>query len=261
MDKLSAIIITKNEEANIEDCLKSVSWADEIILVDDESDDRTVDIASTYPHVKIFIRRMKDGFGPQKQYALEQSTSEWVLSLDADERITEKCREEIINMIEYKEFDGFYFKRRNLVFGRFIHDSKAENLRLFRRTKGQFSSAKVHESVIVDGKIGTMNEPIIHYSKTTQSVEDYIRSLNLYTTLSAQDLYSKGRRITVLTFIPYFFFHPLYVFCRFLLLRGHWRDGVSGLLMSLMRVLDTIANYIKLLEIQTRLQRGENYKR
>jgi hypothetical protein len=105
-----------------------------------------------------------------------------------------------------------------------------------------------------------MDEPIIHYSKTTQSVEDYIRSLNLYTTLSAQDLYSKGRRITVLTVIPYFFFHPLYVFCRFLFLRGHWRDGMSGLLMSLMRVLDTIVNYIKLLEIQTKSQREENYK-
>ena len=179
MKPLSVIIITKNDEENIEKCLETVSWADEIILVDDESSDNTVEIASRYQQIKIFRKKMKDGFGPQKQYALNQARSRWILSIDADERITAKGKKEILNEISSENFDGYYFRCKNLIFGKFICDSQPKNLRLFKRTKGSFSNARVHESVLLDGKIGTMEEPIIHYSRATRSISDYINTLNL----------------------------------------------------------------------------------
>lgn len=252
MGKLSVIIITKDEETKIKDCLESVFWADEIILVDDESNDRTVNIASSYPNVKIFIKKMRDGFGPQKQYALEQTTCEWVLSLDADERITEKGREEIIGKIDSGGFDGFRFRLKNYVFNKFIYDSEPRNLRLFRKEAGKFSNSMVHESVIINGKIGVMVEPIIHYSKSTESIEKYINTLNFYSSLAAQNLYLKGRRINIFTIPVYLFLYPLYVFLRLLIFKGHWKDGSAGILLSLMRALEGFINYVKLWELQIR---------
>jgi glycosyltransferase involved in cell wall biosynthesis len=255
MNALSVVIITKNEEANMQECLESVSWADEIILVDDESTDKTVEIASRYKQVRIFHKKMKEGFGPQKQYALKQAHNKWILSIDADERITAEGRKEIMDKILSDDFDGYYFRRKNFVFGKFINDFQPRNLRLFKRSKGRFSNARVHESLVLDGKIGTMQEPIIHYSRATRSISDYINTLNLYTSLSAQDLYSRGKRITILTIPIYFLLHPLYLFFRLLLLKGHWKDGATGILLSLMRVLDGFINYIKLWEHQIQNKR------
>jgi glycosyltransferase involved in cell wall biosynthesis len=256
MNALSVVIITKNEEKNMQECLESVSWADEIILVDDESTDKTVEIASQYQQVRIFSKKMRKGFGPQKQYALKQAHNKWIFSIDADERITEKGKREILNKTLSDDFDGYYFRRRNFVFGKFINDFQPRNLRLFKRSKGRFSNARVHESVVLDGKIGTMQEPIIHYSRATRSISDYINTLNLYTSLSAQDLYSCGKRITILTIPIYFLLHPLYLFFRLLLLKGHWKDGATGVLLSFMRVLDGVINYIKLWEYQIKNIRG-----
>jgi glycosyltransferase involved in cell wall biosynthesis len=258
MKALSVIIITKNEEANIEKCLKSVLWADEIILIDDDSTDKTVDIASQYQQVRIFHKKMKEGFGPQKQFALEQTHNDWILSIDADERITAEGRKEIMDKILSDDCDGYYFRRKNFVFGKFINDFQPKNLRLFKRTKGKFSNARVHESVLLDGKIGTMEEPIIHYSRATRSISDYINTLNLYTSLSAQDLYSRGKRITIRTIPIFFILHPLYLFFRLLFLKGHWKDGATGVILSFMRVLDGVVNYIKLWEYQIKTNRGRS---
>ena len=255
MKALSVIIITKNEEANIEKCLKSVLWADEIILIDDDSTDNTVDIASQYQQVRIFHKKMKEGFGPQKQYALKLTHNDWILSIDADERITAEGRKEIMDKILSDDCDGYYFRRKNFVFGKFINDFQPKNLRLFKRTKGSFSNARVHESVLLDGKIGTMEEPIIHYSRATRSISDYINTLNLYTSLSAQDLYSRGKRITIFTIPIFFILHPFYLFFRLLLLKGHWKDGATGVLLSFMRALDGVINYIKLWEYQIKTKR------
>ena len=258
MKPLSVIIITKNEESNIRECLESVSWADEIIIVDDDSDDKTVEIASRYKQVKIFHKKMKEGFGPQKQYALKQTYNDWIFSIDADERITADGQKEIIDKILSDDCDGYYFRRKNFVFGKFINDYQPKNLRLFKKTKGKFTNARVHESVVLDGKIGTMKEPIIHYSRATRSISDYINTLNLYTSLSAHDLYSRGKRITILTIPIYFILHPLYLFFRLLLLKGHWKDGATGVLLSFMRVLDGVVNYIKLWEYQIKSNRGRS---
>jgi glycosyltransferase involved in cell wall biosynthesis len=256
MKPLSVIIITKNEETNIQECLESVSWADEIILVDDDSNDRTVEIASRFKQVRIFHKKMNEGFGPQKQYALKQAHNDWIFSIDADERLSAEGRKEIIDKILSDDCDGYYFRRKNFVFGKLINDFQPKNLRLFKRTKGKFSNARVHESVVLDGKIGTIEKPIIHYSRATRSISDYITTLNLYTSLSAQDLYSRGKRINILTIPIYFLLHPLYLFFRLLLLKGHWKDGSTGVLLSFMRVLDGVINYIKLWEYQIKNNRG-----
>jgi len=249
MPLLSVIVITRNEEKNIKEFLDMLSWVEEIVLVDDESTDRTVQIASTYPNVKIFKRRMKNGFGPQKQYALEQATGEWILVLDCDERITEKCKEEILKKISFHQYDGFYFLRKNMIFGKFISDYKPRALRLFRKRKGKFTDAGVHENVIVKGKIGVINEPIIHYSRSTENIENYIDTLNLYTLFSAQEMFTKGRKVSSFGFFLYFIIYPIYIFLRVFLFKKFYAKGIVGIVLATLRMFEGVIGYFKLWEL------------
>jgi len=250
MARLSVIIITKNEEANIRACLDSVSWADEVILVDDESSDGTLYIAASYPNVRVFRRPMAGGFGPQKQFALEQAGGPWILSLDADERITERAQREIIAKIKSSEYDGFCFRRKSPVLGRFINDRKPRNLRLFRRDKGRFNRRRVHEAVEVQGRLGIMKETILHYSNNTRNITNFMKAANAYSTLSAQDLYERGRRLTPLTCPLYLLAYPAYLFLRLYIMQGHWRDGRSGFVSAFFRALEGCFSLIKLWELQ-----------
>jgi (heptosyl)LPS beta-1,4-glucosyltransferase len=246
MNKISVIIITKDEEKNILDCLKSVNWADEIIIIDSESTDRTVELAKQFTD-KIFIRKW-EGYVPQKRYALNLAANEWVLSVDADERITPELREEILNLSP-GDYSGFRIRRKNFLLKKEITScgwEKDYQLRLMKKDKTSFSDRLVHEKFIVDGMMGMLNNPMLHY--TFSSFEEYLSKINHYSSLKAQELFKQKKHVNSWTI----FTHTVSAFFAFFILRRGFKDGIHGLIISLLHSVSTMMNYIKLWELQNK---------
>ncbi|HSW53636.1 MAG TPA: glycosyltransferase family 2 protein [Ignavibacteriaceae bacterium] len=246
MNKISVTIITKDEEKNISDCLKSVEWADEIIVVDSESTDRTVELAKKFTD-KVFIRKW-EGYVPQKRYALSLAANEWVLSLDADERVTEELKEEILNLLP-SDFSGFRIRRKNFLLKKEITScgwEKDYQLRLFKKGKTDLNERLVHEKFVTEGKVGTLKNPMLHF--TFSSFEEYLAKINSYTSLKAQELFKKKKKVGGWTI----FSHTISAFFAFFFIRRGFKDGVYGLIISLLHSVSTMMNYIKLLELQNK---------
>ena len=240
--KLSAILITKNEEANLERCLRSVKWVDEIIVVDSDSTDRTVEIARDFK-AKIFNPEWT-GFGPAKQYALDQATGDWVLSIDADEEVSFTLKNEITQLLEGEpKYCGYYLPRKTQFLGRWILYSgwyPDYVLRLFNKSAGCFTEALVHEKVEVTGETGKLHNPLMHYSYPT--LEDYTRKLDHYSTLGAEELFNQGRKVK-----PYqAALKPPIAFLRKYLLQKGWKDGWEGFLIAYLTSTGTLLKYAKL---------------
>jgi glycosyltransferase involved in cell wall biosynthesis len=246
MNKISVIVITKDEEKNISACLKSVEWVDELIVVDSESTDRTVEISRQFTD-KVFIRKW-EGYVPQKRYALNLTSNEWVLSLDADERITPELKDEILK-ISPDNFSGFKIRRKNFLLKKEITScgwEKDYQLRLLKKDKTSFSDRLVHEKFLVDGDVATLNNPMHHY--TFSSFSDYLNKINYYTSLKAQELFRKKKRIGGWTI----FSHTVSAFFAFFIFRKGFKDGVYGLIISMLHSVSTMMNYIKLWELQNK---------
>jgi glycosyltransferase involved in cell wall biosynthesis len=246
MNKLSVIIITKDEEKNISDCLKSVDWADEIIVVDSESTDRTIELAKQFTD-KISIRKW-EGYVPQKKFALSLATNTWVLSVDADERITPELKEEILNLSP-ADFSGFRIRRKNFLLKKEITScgwEKDYQLRLMRKDKSSLSDRLVHEKFIVDGNVGMLNSPILHF--TFSSFAEYFSKINHYSSLKAEELFTKKKTVNSWTI----FSHTVSAFFAFFIIRRGFKDGVYGLIISLFHSVSTMMNYIKLWELQNK---------
>lgn len=240
--KLSAIIITKNEEANLERCLRSISWVDEIIVVDSASTDATANIARSH-QARVFTPEW-NGFGSAKQFALDQATGDWVFSIDADEEVSFTLKNEIIQLLEKEPAcAGYKIPRKTQFLGRWILHSgwyPEDVLRLFRRMSGRFTPALVHEEILVEGAIGRLNNPLLHYSYPT--IEDYTRKLDHYSTLGAEELYRSGRKCR-----PYHLVvKPLVSFFHKLVLQKGWRDGWEGYLIAYLTGVGTLLKYAKL---------------
>jgi glycosyltransferase involved in cell wall biosynthesis len=227
---LSVTVITRDEAAHLDACLESVAWADEIVVVDAQSTDRTVEIAGKYTS-RVFVRPWP-GFAAQKNFALDQATSAWVLSLDADERVLPELRDEIRQVLEADgPLDGYYVPRRNLFLGRFIRHGgwfPDHQLRLFRRGAGRFRDVRVHEGVAVAGRVGHLRGPLLHLSY--RSVADFVERADRYSTLAAQDLVEQGARVSW----PDFLIRPAARFWSMYLWRGGFLDGPHGLLLALL---------------------------
>ena len=246
MNKISVTVITKDEEKNISDCLKSVEWADEIIVVDSESSDRTVELAKKFTD-KVITRKW-EGYVPQKRHALSLASNEWVLSLDADERITAELKEEILNLSP-GEFSGFKIRRKNFLLKKEITScgwEKDYQLRLFKKNKTDLNERLVHEKFVAQGKIGTLINPMIHY--TFSSFSEYLSKINHYTSLKAQELFQKKKKVGAWTI----FSHTVSAFFAFFIIRRGFKDGVYGLIISLLHSVSTMMNYINLWELQNR---------
>lgn len=245
MTRLSAVIITKNEEANIERCLRSVSWADEIIIVDSESTDDTVEIAWSLK-AKVYRPEWR-GFGPAKQYALEQATGDWVLSIDADEEVSFTLKNEIVHLLESEPpCAGYMIPRKTQFLGRWIlHSGWYPDyvLRLFKRSAGHFTPALVHEKVEVDGPVGRLNNTLLHYSYPT--LEDFTRRQDQYTTLGAQDLFASGKSFRPSQLV----FKPVSSFLRKFIFQRGWRDGWEGFLIARLTANGTLLKYAKLRQL------------
>ena len=246
MKNISVIIITKDEEKNISDCLKSVEWADEIIIVDADSTDKTVELAKKFTE-KIFIKKW-EGYVPQKKYALSLASNKWVLSFDADERITPELKAEIINLSP-DDFSGYKIRRKNFLLNKEITSCGWGNdyqLRLFEKEKTNMTDRLVHEGFIVDGKVGKLENPMLHY--TFSSFSDYFNKINYYTSLKAEELVKQKGKIGGWTI----FSHTFSAFFMFFFTKRGFKDGVYGLIISLLHSVSTMLNYIKLWELQNK---------
>ena len=246
MNKISVIIITKDEEKNITDCLKSVKWADEIIVVDAESTDKTIELAKRFTE-KVYTKKW-EGYVPQKKYALSLARNDLVLSLDADERITQELKNELIN-ITSDEFAGYKIRRKNFLLNKEITSCGWGNdyqLRFFLKQKTDLTDRLVHEGFTVNGKIGKLKNPMLHY--TFSSFSNYFDKINCYTSLKAEELFKQKKKVGGWTIIS----HTISAFFLFYITKRGFKDGVYGLIISLLHSVSTMLNYIKLWELQNR---------
>jgi glycosyltransferase involved in cell wall biosynthesis len=224
---ISAILITRNETSNIDRCLRSVSWCDEIVVVDSESTDDTVDRCVRHG-AKVVIRPFM-GFGNQKNAALALATSDWVFSIDADEVVTPELRSSIERAITEPAYDAYIVRRRFFFLGqRLQHGRGSVDMltRLIRSGTGTFSDVLVHEGLLPNGPTGVLEGELEHYSYET--ISQVLEKFNRYTTLAATEMRGQGIKRSV---VGTFLWWPLY-FVKFYVLHGHWRNGVYGFVWS-----------------------------
>jgi len=248
--RLSVVIATRDEEKNIGKCMESVKWADEIVIVDDVSADRTVEICKGYTN-KIFINDSKEDFHKNKNLGIEKASKDWILSIDADERITEKLSEEIKNAIQDKERIGYYISRKNYFLGKWIRGCgwyPDYIIRLFRKGVTEWP-LEIHDvpSIKDKSKVGYLNNSLIHMSYT--SIEQYIKKFAQYTTKLAKEEHEKGTRITKVNFLFLFLIKPLYWFCRKYFLMHGYAQGFRGFFISVASASTIFMSYAKLWEI------------
>ncbi|MEW6388685.1 MAG: glycosyltransferase family 2 protein [Thermodesulfobacteriota bacterium] len=228
MSRLSVIVIAFNQEENIVPCLESASFADEIVLVDSGSQDRTLELARAYTD-RIFVTEWR-GFGATKNFALDRATGDWVFSLDTDERVSLQLQEEILSVVRADgPLPGYRVPRKNYFGGRWIKRLgwyPDYTLRLFRRGVGRFREREVHEEVQVNGPVGFLKNPLDHYSYN--NLKEYAARQDRYARLAAREMARNGRRLRPgeLTWRPFFTFLNLYF------LKQGFREGSLGLALA-----------------------------
>ena len=256
MPLLSVAIITHNEEANLARTLRTVSWADEIIVVDSGSTDRTTEIARSF-NARV-IEHLWTGFAAQKNFALSQCTGDWILSLDADEELSHELQFQMQSLLMSKPTaDAFFLKRRNLFLGRWIRHGgfyPDPKLRLFRRTAAnfvhtpQFEERPVHETIVFDGISATLDYDLIHHAYPTLST--YIEHMDRYSSLGADILLAKGLSSrSTLSFICNVWLIPQLTFLWNYFFRLGFLDGREGLLLHLYHAIYTSWKYAKAWEL------------
>ena len=251
--KISATIITFNEQENIQEACESVSWADEILVVDSESTDATREIAQTCG--ARVINRQWPGFAPQKQFATDNVTHDWVFSLDADERVSEKLKNSISQLRDLSEeqrADAYTISRRAFYLGRWIRGAgwyPNRQVRLFKRTKGRWSPRLIHESVQManEARIENLEGDLLHY--TVESVAQHHRMIGeRYAPLAAQQMFADGRRTSVFKIAA----AAPTAFLRSYLLKGGFRDGLAGFAIASFAAHHDFLKHLMLWELQNK---------
>jgi len=244
MVNLSVIIITRDEADNIRACLESVAWADEIIVVDSGSQDDTVAISREFtPHVH--VHNDWTGFGVQKNRALGYASKDWVLSLDADERVTPELRREIEAVLSNTNAAAAYrIPRLSSYCGRFMRHSgwyPDYVLRLFRRGSARFSDDLVHERLLVEGKMAQLESMLLHYA--FDNPEEVLQKVNQYSSAGAQMMRQRGRQATLTGAV----LRGLWSFVRTYFLRAGFLDGREGFMLAVSNAEGTYYRYLKLM--------------
>ncbi|MEI7758271.1 MAG: glycosyltransferase family 2 protein [Methylophilaceae bacterium] len=254
---ISVIVITKNEEQAIHECLSSVSWADEIIVVDSGSTDDTVQICKSFG-AQIIVTEDWPGFGVQKNRALALATCNWVLSIDADERVSKVLQNEILKIIKLSKTDtAFRIPRHSSFCGQFINHSgwwPDYVLRLIPNPKhinphqnqAKFSNDMLHERIIFDGQISTLNNPIIHISYS--NLEDVLSKMDRYSSDGAAMAYARGEQSSLSKALR----HSSWAFVRTYLLRLGFLDGKMGFILALSNAQTTYYRYLKLMMLSNK---------
>ena len=243
---LSVAIITKNEESNIERCLRSVQWADEIVLVDAHSSDSTAEKA-TKLNANV-LQRGWDGYATQKEYAVAQCSHDWVLSIDADEEVPETLRAEILHAVDRTdEYNGYEIPRKSFFLGAWMQYGgwyPGYQLRLFRKSKTRMNHRPVHEGFLTEGSIGRLQSALNHY--TYESIHHYVEKMNDYTSLDVHNKIVTGRVVHWYHLL----LNPLSSFFRmFFSLKGY-KDGFRGFLLAYYSSFSTLTLYAKCWEYQ-----------
>lgn len=227
---LSVIIITKDEEKNLERCLKSIkNLADEIIVVDCGSTDKTVKIAKEYTE-KVFFRQWDSNFAEQKNYALSLTKGDWILSLDADEEITLQLLSEIKEFFRLgrdKRYSGMWLPRKNITFGRWLKHGECwpdYQLKFFK--KGSYFQRAVHEVVVIDGPCGFFQEPVVHHHY--KNARTFIQRARKYTDIEVKALLEEGKKASVWAVFAY----PLAKFLKVYISKRGFLDGFSGFIYA-----------------------------
>jgi glycosyltransferase involved in cell wall biosynthesis len=248
MEKLSVTIISYNEEKNIRDCLESVQWADEIVVIDSFSIDKTIDICREYTD-RVYQNKWP-GFVEQKNFALTKASHNWILSIDADERVSDELGEEIKGLLSNSlKYDGYYIPRKTFYVNKWIlhcgwyPDYK---IRLFKKDKGRWEGTggtAIHESVKVNGRVGYLKGDILHHSFPT--ISSHLKTINSFTSISATENFKKGERTGILSIL----FRPIFNFFKMYILKLGFLDGIPGLIVSVLSSYHVFIKYTKMWEL------------
>lgn len=248
---ISVTIRTFNEEKNLRECLQSISWADEIVVVDSNSTDNTVAIAREFTE-KVIIQKWLGHIG-QSQFATDRTSNLWVLHMDADERVSPELREEILALdLEHSPYDAYEMPRRHFFMQQWINHSAwypDYKIRLFRKDLCTWGGYAPHDEVKVKGNKKKLGNDILHY--IYQDIAHFSATKNNYSSLTARDHYKNGRRARIIDVT----LRPLYAFLYRYIVRLGIADGIAGFTISVMEAHAVFMKYIKLYEIQNRLRR------
>jgi glycosyltransferase involved in cell wall biosynthesis len=231
---LSAVVLTKNEEANLKECLNCLRFADEVIIVDDYSQDKTLEIARRHG-AKVFRRRLGEDFSEQRNYGLERASGRWVLFVDADERVDANLQKEILSAVKRIETVGYYIVRKDRIFGRFLRFGEffprggfgnARLLRLARKGAGRWKRA-VHEYWDISGKCRSLKSPLFHYPHPT--LREFVSEINLFSTIHAKEILREGKKPSLAKVLIW----PLGKFLYNMVLRLGFLDGMRGFVVAI----------------------------
>lgn len=250
--KLAVAIATFNEERCLADCLESVrNLADEIVVVDGSSTDKTVEIARAFG-AKVIITDNKPIFHINKQLAIDECKGEWILQLDADEIITPELANEITEIINSTDtFDAYWLKRKKMFLGRWIKKGGQYPdpvIRFFKKGRASLPCKSVHEQIEVSGNIGWLDNPMLHLP--TPAFTIYITKDNRYSTLTALELKKKNVGFGLIPFIKYFFWEPLKIFFSLFIRHQGFQDGFPGFVFAFYSGLHKATAYVKYWEMQ-----------
>lgn len=248
MSKLSVVISAFNEEKRIAACLESVQFADEIILVNNESTDKTEEIAKKYTKY-VYSRENNLMLNINKNYGFTKATGNWILCLDADEQVTKELADEIKLRIKHESsVNGYWIPRKNIIFGKWIENSiwwPDYQLRLFKKGHGKFPEKHVHEMLVVDGATEKLHEPMIHQNYS--SVSQYLYKLDkIYTENEAENFISSGRKLNWIDAIRF----PANDFLKTFFAQRGYKDGLHGLVLSLLQAFYAEVVFAKIWEKQ-----------
>ena len=244
---LSAVVITLNAAAQLRACLESLAFAHEIVVVDSGSSDGTVALEQAMGARVVHKEWL--GFGRQKQFAVAQAANDWVLCLDADERVSAELRTAIETALAAPAFNAYEMPRRNRFMGRWLRHGEGYpdfNLRLFHRAHARWSDDDIHEHVVTSARVGRLRGDLLHESET--SLHDYVNKQNRYTTLQAEKLFAAGKRASAMRL----WVSPAVRFIKFYFLRRGFLDGAPGFVHIVIGCHNSFLKYAKLMQLRAR---------
>lgn len=243
MAKISSVVITYNEEDNIKDCLESLKWTDEIIVLDTASKDMTTAIAKKYTDKVIITENIS--YARKRNRGIDMASGDWILWIDADERVTADLKDEINSVINNPDaYEAYLINRKSFFINKFIRHSgwyPDYTLRLFKKSAGiRFNEAAVHEKMVYPGKKSKLKSTLVHY--TDRTFEHYISKLNNYTSLSAEELFDNNKKSSLIDII----FRPAFTFFKMYFLKLGFLDGYMGLVLCTLSGIHVFTKYSKL---------------
>ena len=247
MKNISAVVLTKNEGALLVRCLKGLLWCDETIVVDDNSIDKTIQIAKKFG-ARVYKRELRDDFSAQRNFALKKLKSHWALFIDADEFVSQELAKEIKEKISNPVVTGYYLKRRDYWLGKYLRFGESGNIRLLRLARSDAGKWRriIHETWDVPGKKGLLKNPSLHYPHP--SVRDFLKHVNFQSQLHAKANFKEGKRSLIVKIIIY----PSAKFILNYFFRLGFLDGIQGLVMAVVMSFHSFLSWSELWLIQRR---------